>query len=114
MSERMYRRRITAWGLSKNMKLDEVRAIVQAKSQRSAPNQKCELWKNGKKVAAPKLARYLRRNAGKLIEATDRHLEHELSSQNPILVLSDSTIAISPLAPVPVSALRLIDAERGT
>ena len=67
-SIKMYKSRITAWGLDKKLKGDEILAVLRARAQREAEGKRTEFWTaRGSKLDTADIERYLQRNPSMLI-----------------------------------------------
>ncbi|CAM1506254.1 Fc.00g058950.m01.CDS01 [Cosmosporella sp. VM-42] len=60
--ERMFKTRTKSWGVNKNLRADEVLAMVHVRSRREEKGIDSEFWRHGHLVTPGKLERYLRQN----------------------------------------------------
>ena len=71
-STKMYRRRIKQWGLDKNNKYDEVKAIVRKTKARSDQGKRSQIHVRGKTIGDGEVMRYLRRRGESIDDVVAR------------------------------------------
>lgn len=99
-SDKMYKSRLKAWNMEKNLRREEVLAMMRVKMQRDFSGQKAEFWRNGKMVSYETLHNYLRFNK-KASADLRRYIDSDRKSMLPIeAILPAHIVVLNPMPPL--------------
>ncbi|KAL8644425.1 MAG: hypothetical protein Q9210_007260, partial [Variospora velana] len=100
-TERQYKRRISAWSLDKNIRDDEMRAIIAIRVRRLRRGKQSLFYVRDRQVNSKKIARFARRKSIDWNHYDEAHPDHRMLSQaiRCITPPSDGRLVHAPLLP---------------